>query len=262
MPGTRRRYTRKTGGTRRYKRADHYAASKIQAVVRRTINKKIETKSGIRPFIDGTEISHNDFVVVDSDPLATTQGTTDNESSQGTRIGDKVQLVGLSFKGMLELNERYSDVTFRIMFIKSAKGDTPNTSSMWQNISGNKMLDNFNNERFTLIAQKWIKIKAPNYGEAANNPIGVGAGTDYVIGTNELPASTLSRATRLFKIWIPGKKLVRNGVLTYENQSSQPKFFDYHAVIYAYSNYSTSNVLGWHVGRVNDAFIKMYYKDA
>ena len=91
-----------------------------------------------------------------------------SENSQGTRIGDKIKVKGLAFKGMLELKEMYSDVTFRIMFIGSAKGDFPNSSTMFQGVSGNKMLDHFNNERFTLLSQKWIKIKAANLGTSSS----------------------------------------------------------------------------------------------
>ena len=222
------------------------------------INRLVETKSGTRPFSDGQHVSHNDFIVIDSQPLATTQGTSDSESSQGTRIGDKIKLQGLAFKGMLEINERYSDVTFRILFIRSAKDDLPTSTTMWQGVSGNKMLDHFNNERYTLIAQKWLKIKAGNYATSGTSPMAPGAGVTYA-PDNE---ATLSRATKLFKIWIPGEKLAPGGYLQYENQSSQPKFHDYHAIIYAYSNYSTSDMLGYSVGRVNDAFVKLYYKDA
>ena len=226
------------------------------------MNRLVETKSGVRPFADGTQIAHNDFVVIDSQPLATTQGTSDSESSQGTRIGDKIKVRGLSFKGMLELNERFSDVTFRILFIRSAKDDLPTSTTMWQGVSGNKMLDHFNNERYTLIAQKWLKIKGPNFGvDGQTNAVGVGSGALYT-HTGDQDHTTHSRATKMFNIWIPGDKIASGGNLQYENQSAQPKFYDYHALIYAYSNYSTSDVLGYNVGRVNDAFIKLYYKDA
>jgi len=66
----------------------------------------------------------------------------------------------------------------------------------------------------------------------------------------------------MFSINIPGKKFGRNGVVQYENGSTQPKFFDYHLLFFAYSNFSTSDTLGFFVGRVNDAFVKLHYKDA
>ena len=137
-------------------------ASTVRTVARRAaaqvINRIVETKSGVKSYTDGTQIYQNDFVVIDSNPLVTSLGSSDAESTQGTRIGDRVSLKGLSFQGMLELNERYSDVTFRIMFIKSAKGDTPTKANMFQGCSSNQMLDKFNTERFTLVAQKFMKI--------------------------------------------------------------------------------------------------------
>jgi len=50
----------------------------------------------------------------------------------GNRIGDKVTLVGVKFTMMFELNERYSDVTFRLMVVRSVKGDTPTAATLWQ----------------------------------------------------------------------------------------------------------------------------------
>ena len=199
-------YSRNMRQMPRYKRK---RPTNVRNVARRAaaqvMNRLVETKSGVRPFTDGLQIAHNDFVVIDSAPLSTTQGTSDSESSQGTRIGDKIKVQGLAFKGMLELNERYSDVTFRIMFIRSAKGDTPNSSTMFHNISGNKMLDHFNNERYTLIAQKWLKIKAANNGSNSGNQVGTGAGAEFV-EDGGIDYTTHSRATKLFKIWIPAAR--------------------------------------------------------
>ena len=49
----------------------------------------------------------------------------DNEDDIGSRIGDKITLSGVSIKAMFELNERYSDVTMRLLVVRSANGDTP-----------------------------------------------------------------------------------------------------------------------------------------
>jgi len=81
--------------------------------------------------------------------LRTQLGNNDSEASIGGRVGDKITLSGVQFKMMLELNERYSDVTFRLMVVRSAKGDIPTNSTLWNGASSNKMLDDFNNERFS-----------------------------------------------------------------------------------------------------------------
>ncbi len=64
------------------------------------------------------------------------------------------------------------------------------------------------------------------------------------------------------KVWIPGSKFTRSGVIQYENDSPNPKFFDYRCMLYAYSNFSTSAAAGYNVARLNDVVKVMYYKDA
>ena len=217
------------------------------------LSRTVETKSGVRQINDGQEYLHNTLYTVSTGFLGTNQGAVDQENSTGNRIGDKITLVGVSFKMMVELNERYSDVTFRIFVVRSAKGDTPTTSTLWQGASGNKMLDTFNTERYSVLFSKYVKIIAPNQGNVPNLIQEIGSG--FQVGTN-----VISRATRIVKFLIPGKKFTRNGILQYENGTPQTKFFDYHFMIYAYSNFSTTEV--FNVGRLNDCFIKMHYKDA
>jgi len=159
---------------------------------------------------------------------------------------------------MLELNERYSDVTFRMMVVRSAKGDTPTNTTLWNGASGNKMLESFNTERFTILHSKYIKMRAPNMavnGQAPGNQITV---SGFTVGTT---VEQQSRATRIVRFNVPGKRFARNGILQYENGTVQTKFFDYHFIIYAYSNFSTSELLGFNVGRLNDCFITLHYKD-
>lgn len=138
----------------------------------------------------------------------------------GTRIGDKISLSGVSFKTMLELNERYSDVTFRMMVVRSAKGDIPDGNTLWQGNLGNKMLDTFNTERYSVIFTKYVKMRAPNMGIQSTGVQQIGSG--FASGTPHL-----SCATRIVKFYVPDKKFTRSGVLQYENVSTQTKFFDY-----------------------------------
>ena len=92
------------------------------------------------------------------------------------------------------------------------------------------------------------------------NPTGIQeVGSGFASGTQ-----LISRATRIVKLYVPGRKFAKNGFLQYENGTTQHKFFDYHFIIYAYSNYSTvdSGPGAFNVGRMNDCFIEMHYKDA
>ena len=91
-------------------------------------------------------------------------GIEDQENSRGSRVGDQIYLIGVTFAMMLELNERYSDVTFSLMVIRFAKGDTPTTATLWNGASGNKMLDTYKMERFNVLYTKYVKMLAPPMG--------------------------------------------------------------------------------------------------
>lgn len=223
----------------------------------RRLNRSIETKQSVFTSSDGTEILHNNFItVVNGNLLQTSQGAQDpNTSNSNNRIGDKIHLKGVALKMMVELNERYSDVTFRLMVVRTARNITPDRTSLFTGLSGNKMLDTLNTERYTIIAQKYFKIKSPNTTATSGTEIGTGAGvTNWGLGQG------LSRATKIVKLWIPGTKFAKGGNITYENNSTSVKFFDYHVLLYAYSNYSTLQDV-WNVGRLNDYVQVMYFTD-
>lgn len=154
---------------------------------------------------------------------------------------------------MFELNERYSMGTFRIFIVKSAKGDPPTINNFFNNLSGNKMIDTLNTDRYTILASKTFSIRQSSTGMAEAGIQDVGSG--YTKGT-----PLISRASRIVKLWVPGSKLIKSKTLTYENGSQQPKFYDYHLLYFAYSNYSTT--VNYYVGRINDEVIQLYYKDA
>ena len=134
---------------------------------------------------------------------------------------------------MLELNERYSDVSYRIMLVKSARGDNPNTSGVfWNGLSGNKMLDTINTERYTIIFSKWGKIKAGNFGgQTASTGALLGGGL-FDVGQSNV--NLYSRQTKIESFNL-SPKLLKLGKITYDGGGSVQKFFDYNLVIYAYS---------------------------
>jgi len=239
------------------------AATTINRIVKMAVAKQtakyIETKKSNSTFTDGVDIGHNSFVTVDASVLATTQGVIDPNNTGGlNRIGDEINLTGVAFKMMLENNHRYSDTTFCILVIKSAKGDAPNTSTLFNGLSGNKMMDTLNNERYTVLFSKYVKVKQGNPG--GDGALGVGyVGSGLFDGDASL---TQSVSTKIVKFYIPGKKFVNKGLVRYENASSQVKFYDYSVLVYAYACGATSDALGWQVGKLNEYIKVMYYKDA
>jgi len=234
------------------------SATTLQSAIRRAItqnnSRMIETKKSVRSRDDGAEMFHNSIYVRESALLGTTQGTAaPNNANASNRIGDKINLTGLSVKVMFELNERYSMATFRIFIVKSAKGDVPTNGTLFNALTANKMIDTLNRERYTILASKTFTIKQSSTSIQASGIQEVGSG--FTKGSEQM-----SNATKIVSLWVPGKKLIRGSQLTYENGTNQPKFYDYHLVYYAYSNYQTNST--YYVGRINDEVIQLYYKDA
>jgi hypothetical protein len=226
-----------------------------QAAAKNVFMKNVESKRAVHTSTDGLEVAHNNYITMDGNMLETTQGVKDPMANAlESRIGDQINLKGVSIKFMVELNERYADVTFRMFVVKCAKGDAPTDGTLFTGLSGNKMIDTINSERFTVIKSKTFKIVANNFGVDASTSTG-----GLVVADTNL---RLSRATKIVKVWIPGSKIGRNGKVVYENGSSQPKFFDYKVLLFAYSNYSTQAAGGWYVGRLNDYVRVLHYKDA
>lgn len=232
----------------------------INRAIKQNNNQMIETKQSNTTSPDGVQIKHNDFVTLTTKVLKTTEGVQDPTIFNSlNRIGDKINVKGVKIKMMVELNERYSDVTFRLLLVRCARGDTPTRATLFNGLSGNKMLDTINKERYTVLFQKYFKIKAPNQSTVGGIDVGggVGSGINYANDGD----TRLTRATKMISAWIPGKKFSRTGVITYNNATEDPKFFDYHVLLYAYSNYSTLQDI-WEIGRVNDYIQTLYFKDA
>lgn len=252
---TRRKVAKKYGA--KTKRAN-IAASTIQAAVRRTLFKNAESKQSVFSSTDYRQIEHNNFIIVAANNiLATNQGVQDPENSLLlNRIGDKITLMKVQFRMMLELNERYTDVSYRILLVRSPRGDTPTTATLYNGVSGNKMLDTLNYQRYTVIYEKWGKIR---------NGINMGAVSgETATGSGIYAASSLgvSRATQIVKFDVDGSKFSKDKIIQYDaDNSTVQKTYDYNLLIYAYSNYSTSAALGYNVLAVNDYYHRLVFKD-
>ncbi|AXH74905.1 MAG: putative capsid protein [Cressdnaviricota sp.] len=251
----------KTSGFRKYgkklRSLGGYKASAIGARVAR-IERTIETKEGSRIF-SGTNlaIQHNNILLLTSSLLFTTNGTNDPMgSAEGQRVGDRITLKGVAVSLFLQNQAQRPKVFYRVMVIKCAKGDTPTRATLFKGIVGNKMIDQMNTERYTIVQQKVFTITAQ--GAMAWTSANVPAGYPLTINGADAIGGV---GTKICKMWIPGSKLARNGVVQYENASGQPKFFDYHLAILAYDWFGTPQDAN-NVGAVSDGWVKMYYKDA
>jgi hypothetical protein len=222
------------------------------------ISRAIETKEGCRR-ITNVNIAHNNVTVFNDvdgnvfNPFISSQGTADPMSNGGmSRVGDKIQIKGLLFKFFVEGSISRSKVYFRFMLIKMAKGDTLNRANLFKNASGNKMIDQVDTERFTIVAQKIINVSPPNNAPATLTVLtGVPA--------TQVPGIT---GNSVFSMYVPGTKFGKGGVVTYENGSpNQLKFYDYRLCCVAYDWYGTPQDTN-NVGFINDGYVKVYFKDA
>jgi hypothetical protein len=115
-------------------------------------------------------------------------------------------------------------------------------------------------ERYTIVVQKLFKIEANSSASDGSNVVvtGVDYGFNRQDGTNLIS----SPPSRIVRLYIPGAKFGKNGVIKYEDLStSQVKFYDYTLVLFAYANLAVSQDLV-SIGIVNDYIKTMYYTDA
>ena len=188
MPPTRKRgrsnvranYARVTSvgrmGRARIARAKYKKRKTLMSQVQ-TLARTIETKEGCRR-VTNFQCSHNNLTVLnDADgnvfnPFICAQNVGDPMAAGGmNRVGDSITIKRLYFKFFVEGSLSRSKVYFRFMLIKMAKGDTLDRSTFFQNASGNKMIDMYNKERFTIIAQKTLTVYPPNNAATAVNGI-------------------------------------------------------------------------------------------
>lgn len=238
-------------------------------VVQQAIARTVETKQSNHT-VATTNIYHNKIAVIDTNLFVTTQGTTDPMTNDAAnRIGDEINVRGLSVRFMLDMALNHSDVTFRAMIIKSAKGDTPTIDTLFNGLSPCKLLDNINTERYSIVFSKTFKMTArnmtvPDSASAYSNQTQGSGGPSTGVGVFPSTYQSQGKATKLMKIWIPGSKFFRNGVCRYENGGTQCKFFNYHFIVYSWSNSDANvdpaqNVIN---GLLKHYVCQMYFKDA
>lgn len=219
----------------------------------------IETKHGQWTSGNNIALPHNNILVITKDdggvlnPFQSSQGVGDPMSGNNfQRIGDKITIRGMRVTGFFEGALSRSKVYFRVMLIRGAKGETFNRANLFRNVSDNKMLDMMNTERFTVVWQKIFTVSPPNPGAATVNAAGEPA--------TQAPSGVTGN--KIIRAWIPGRKFGPGGTIRYEDASqTQVKFYDYRFVVLAYDWYGTPQDAN-NVGRINEFYSMLYYKDA
>lgn len=264
------RYKRaRTTGT--YNRGTQALANRLKkrvynvnrSVVKRVNNlyRMIETKECTHKVESGLAVgdrimvAHNQIGVLSIEPFKLAQGAGDamRDGLQANRIGDKITIKGLMIRGQVECAQYRPKVFFRIMLIKAAKGDTIDRDTLFKNNCSNKMLDQVNTERFTIVAQRIMNITVQGQNPTSWNNVSVnGEPVDSYKG---------GIGTRNFTIWVPGNRIVRGGNMQFQDNNFQPKFFDYKIVVLAYDHVATAQDVN-NILQVNCIYTKCYFKDA
>ena len=248
MPGVSRMFkARNSRNIRNYN-----LASRVNKLYRMIETKESQTVTGTN-----VALAHNNVTVLQASGggnlslFQTAQGAQDPMAGTASRVGDQIAIKGIMIKGFFENALNRAKVYYRLMVIKGAKGDSVTRATLYKGDAGNKMIDQVNTERYTIIAQKIFTLSYSNSAPTAVDATGVPTG-----GT----AAGISN--RIVKLWIPGHKFGRGGLLQYENGSAtQAKFFDYTTCIVAYDWYGTPQDAN-NVGRINELYTKCYFKDA
>jgi hypothetical protein len=234
---------------------------KPQRLMMKKVNslyKMIETKHMTWRTSANVGLPHNNAFIVqqqsggDLNIFRSALGTDDPMGVGGSRIGDSIACKGVLIRGFFENSLGRPKVHYRVMLVRGAKGDTPSRTNLFTSDSDNKMIDQVNNERFTIVAQKIFNI----------SNVGTQPATSVLASGEPAASDRGSIGARTFKMWIPGYKFGNNGVIKYENASqTQVKFYDYRIVIVAYDWFGTPQDVN-NPGKINELYTKLYFKDA
>lgn len=238
-------------------------ASRVAALTRQIETKEGQWKTGLNQ-----GLTHNNVNIITApgngqaflNPFTLFVGASDNDQGNGNgqRIGDEITVQSVAFYAFLECALQRPKVYFRFMLVRCAKGDLPTRATLFKGNAGNKMIDEINTERFTIVASKIFNV-------AASNPI---ANTTTELTGVPLSAPNIAGdypggiGTRIMRVTIPGRKFGRGGVIKYENGlTNQVKFYDYVPLFIVYDWYGTPQDLNT-VGRINELYCKIRFKDA
>ena len=263
---------------KRYKRARAAGTTGMAGILRASVRRAnkgvkrltrmIETKEacfkttrpGVIPVPQGFD--HNEPRVIDFDGTLSNniftreQGLSDPMgNSKINMIGDSYKLQGLSCHFFFENPYRRSKTYYRIMFLRGPRGAA--FTDCFKGNCGNKMIDQFNTEKYRIIASKTVTVTPSNtVAQTAT-----GTGEAVLLNVNPNTTTYGGVATRVIKMWIPGTKITKSGIISYENQSNDVKFYDYRWVMVCYDWNGTPSDINT-VGTINEGYVKIYYKDA
>lgn len=231
-----RKYSRVAKTVRRYKsrRAATTRRPTFATRVRRVILRTGELKSKHSP-VTKVEIFHNSFntggyvLKLNSDAYYPTQGVAQNQ-----RVGDEIMLSGIGIKLLIGQKADRPNVTFRWAVITLPRGATINYASVFQAVTNNVLIDDFNKDFATV---KSSGLWRPN--EAGLNGTG---GDEY---------------TFVKKVYVPWKHKTKFGPAN--GASTQLDTQDLYFIMVAYDAYGS--ITGTDNIAYAESLVTVYYRD-
>ncbi|AXH77216.1 MAG: putative capsid protein [Cressdnaviricota sp.] len=252
---------------RKYVKKPYKKKISLSKKIDNVLKRKCETQLSINNVSANLQYGHNETrAPILNDLLQTVQGTGNQVSQVGNRVGDHIQMKGLSIRMLLEKNTNIGLLRVRIMVIKTRRGYfTPGTNlipttDIYRQASGSStptIMDYTKKRVITVLYSKWITIKETNAistaGVESAQPVG-GVFTPFTAGLST------SKNSYYLNTYLTAKQLgLRSGNITYEPGSTNVKDFDYSIVLVPYVSYDY--VTGTTCMRVNDCITTMYYID-
>jgi len=219
-PATRKIYRKKTGVKKVAKRTSTTSQKSLVALIKKVSLKQCETKT-CHSIAENLQLYHN-VPHIRFSLLRTSQGITDADTgtnSYSNRIGDEIVARGIAIKLWIANKLDRPNIMYRLVVCKYESSITPTSSLIFKGANPNKMMDNLNKEKITIVYQKIFSLQTgmSAAGDAAGNPF---------VG---------KECHTYRKIWIP----LNNKKVLYDDGGQVPKFTDYLFTITPYDSYGT-----------------------
>lgn len=217
MPYRKRSYTprRKFTLKRKYPYRRPVKRSSFAKRVKRVIMKNAEPKK-VSYNHNKTELYHNVPVLVaglNSSVTMPSQGVGDNQ-----RVGDQINASGYMVKMLFGQKSDRENVTFKLWVFQVPKGSTYNYSQWFDNVTGNCLLDDVNEDFVKVLAKRTFKYEG-------------------------VPNDNAHEFTFAKKLWIPYRKIIKFGPANAAVTFNDPvDVVMYIAAYDAYGTLATDNI--------------------
>lgn len=156
------KYTKKATAKKVYKKKPMQNKKRLVNLIKTVTAKQSETKN-VPSSHSKIELYHNSGatggvrqlhapIELDGVNQMPAQGISDTQ-----RIGDSIDVRGIKVRLLLGQKLDRHNVTFKIVVIKCSTGYVPSLSQMFDNQTGNIMLDSLNTDRLKVVYHKYIK---------------------------------------------------------------------------------------------------------